>query len=83
MKTLTLSADEKVIRDAKKLAAESGTSVSSMFERFVRSLSRRQRPARPIGAIARKATGTIRLPKGKTGRQVLQDALTEKYGLRK
>jgi len=83
MKKLTLSADENVIREAKKLAAESGTSVSSMFERFVRSLSRRQRPSHAIGAIARKATGVIRLPKGKTERQVLEDALTERHGLRK
>ena len=45
MKKLTLSADEQVIRDAKRLASESGTSVSSMFERFVRSQSRRRKPA--------------------------------------
>lgn len=83
MKKLTLSADESVIREAKKLANESGTSVSSMFGRFVRSLSRRRKPARPIGPTARKATGVIRLPAGKTEREALEDALTDKYGLRK
>ena len=83
MKKLTLSADEGTIREAKNLANESGTSVSSMFERFVRSLSRRRKPVRPVGPIARKATGVIRLPAGKSERTVLEDALVGKYKLRK
>jgi len=83
MKKLTLSADESVIREAKNLASESGTSVSSMFERFVRSLSRRRKPVRPVGPIARKATGVIRLPAGKSERAVLEDALIDKYGVGK
>lgn len=83
MKKLTLSADEQVIRDAKRLASESGTSVSSMFERFVRSQSRRRKPANPVGPIARKATGVISMPANRTDREVLADALIKKYGLKK
>jgi len=33
----------------------------------------------PIGPLTRRAGGVIRLPKGKTARQVLEEALLEKY----
>ncbi len=82
MKKLTLSADPEVIAQARKLAAESGTSVSSMFERFVRLLAAGRRSGRPLGPIARKASGMIRLPEGRSEREVLEDALLEKHGLR-
>lgn len=83
MKKLTLSADEGIIRHAKHLARESGTSVSSMFERLVRSMARRQKSQHPIGPITREATGVIRLPAGKNERAVLEDALLDKYRVRK
>jgi hypothetical protein len=80
MKKLTLNADPEVIEQAKQIAAESGTSVSSLFERFIRLLARKRRKEQPIGRAARAATGLIRLPKGKTEKEVLADALAEKYG---
>jgi len=83
MKKLTLSADEQVIREAKRLARDSGTSVSSMFERFVRSQSRRRKPARHIGPITRKATGVIRMTKDKSEQDILAETLIKKYGLKK
>ena len=83
MKKLTLSADERVIEQAKKLAEEQGTSVSAMFERIVRMLARRDeaRDDIPPGSITARVTGIISLPKGKTDRQALEEALSEKYGL--
>jgi hypothetical protein len=81
MPKLTLSADRKVIDQARKLARENNTSISSMFARFVRMLAVRRKLPRDIGPIARQATGLITLPKGKTSRDVLVDALMEKYGL--
>jgi len=79
MKKLTLSADPQVIEDAHQLARRGGTSVSSMFERFVRLLARRSGARPALGPLTRKATGMIALPKGRSDRQVLEDALLEKH----
>jgi hypothetical protein len=79
MRKLTLTLDPHVIAEARRLAAESGTSVSSMFERFIRLLARQHRSAQPLGPLARKASGIIALPKGQSEREVLEDALLEKY----
>ena len=82
MKKLTLSADPEVIAEARQLARQSGTSVSSMFARFVRLLAGKRRPRRPLGPLTRKATGLVTLPKGQSDRKLLEDALFEKHGLR-
>ncbi len=80
MKKLTLSADPEVIEQAKRLADETGTSVSALFERFIRLLAQRY-PERRIGRITRQATGMITLPSCKSDHDVLADALIEKYGI--
>lgn len=78
---LTLSADRELIRDGKKLATRYGTSLSSMFSRFLAAvLAGRRGKFRP-GPLTRKATGLARLPAGKTDRELLEQALGEKYGL--
>ncbi len=82
MTKLTLSADPDVVKDARELAEQSGTSISSMFERFVRLLAQQRRTARPLGPLTRKASGMIALPHGRSERQVLEDALLEKHGLK-
>jgi hypothetical protein len=83
MPKLTLSADRKVIEQARKLARENNTSISSMFARFIRMLAVRRKSPRHIGPIARRAIGLVSLPKGKTSRDVLVDALVDRYGLDK
>ncbi len=83
MPKLTLSADDKVIKQAKRIAAKNHTSVSAMFSRFVRTLAQKDRPPAQVGRIARKASGIIKLPKGKSEQDVLADALADKYGLRR
>jgi hypothetical protein len=82
MKKLTLSADESVIEEAKRIAHEQGTSVSALFSRWVRSLAhRRQASVRiPANSIAARARGIARLPRGQSEKDVLADALAEKYG---
>ena len=82
MRKLTLSADDDVIRQAKQIAAREGASVSAMFARFIRALARPgNAPAGvPPGSIASRATGFIALRKGKSPRDVLTEALLEKYG---
>jgi hypothetical protein len=83
MKKLTLSMDEEVIAEAKRLAAESGTSVSAMFSRLVRSMAARPQTKMPIGPITRRATGLVKLPPRKTDRKLVEEALEEKYRLKK
>lgn len=85
MKKLTLSADERVIAQAKRLAARRRTSVSAMFARFVTAMSRKEKATLevPPDSIAARVTGVISLPKGKSDRDVLTEALMEKYGIKK
>jgi len=80
MAKLTLSADPKTIRQAKKLAKQNNTSVSAMFARIIRSMSTPPKEEE-LGPITRSSLGLVRWPKGKTYREVLEDALMEKYGL--
>ena len=65
------------------LAAEQGTSLSSMFTRFLQAFLRERKSngRRSLGPITRKATGLGKLPAGKDYREVLTEALMEKYGL--
>ena len=81
MKKLTLSAEPDVIAEAHRLAELHGTSVSAMFSRIVRLLSHRDRERPRLGAGAKKASGLIQLPEGKSDRDVLEEALAEKYEL--
>ena len=78
-KRLTLSVDPLVIEDARVLAEENGTSVSSMFERFIRLLAGQRRSATTIGPFTREATGMIDLSNAQSDRKVLEDALLEKH----
>jgi hypothetical protein len=82
MRKLTLNAEDGVIRSAKRLARLNGTSVSAMFERLIRFMSRRRdRRAEAPGPLTLKASGVAALPKGKNDRAVLEDALLEKHEL--
>jgi hypothetical protein len=81
MKKLTLSARESTIETAKRLAEESGTSVSAMFERLILLLeSQKKLPNATAGPATRKATGLIEISGDANGRDVLQEALLDKYG---
>lgn len=86
MKKLTLSMEERDIRAARRIARDHGTSISGMFSRLVRMMARR-RPAPPEGedlpALTRKLTGIVKLPKGKTDREVIEDAVLAKHGFGK
>jgi hypothetical protein len=78
---LTLSVDKEIVRDVKRLAKKQGTSVSAMFENYARAVTRSARPKRPLGPLTQKASGMLKVPAGKTDRQLLEEALFEKYGL--
>ncbi len=79
MTKLTLSADDEVVAQAKWLAEESGTSVSSMFARFVKAaVSVRSRCEEP-GPLTRRATGLVTLPAGRSDRELVEEAFAERY----
>ena len=80
MKKLTLSMDEETIEQAKRIAAQQGTSVSAMFSRLVRAMAHRKGEKVKIGPITRRATGLVKLPSDKTDRQLVEEALADKYG---
>ncbi len=80
MTKLTLSVDQAVIEKAKEIARANGTSVSSMFSRFIQSMANRPKDFK-IGPLTRKLTGIAKLPPGKDYKEALTDALCEKYGI--
>ena len=81
---LTLSADEKVVRKARQLARKNKTSISAMFSGIVLALSKRDevKSDAEIGPLTRKALGLVKLPRGKSDRELIEEALMEKHGSR-
>ena len=79
---LTLSADKELIKQAKKLAAENGTSVSAMFSRLIVAMTRARGSQEAMGPLTRKATGLVRLSSASGDERLLEDALAAKYGVR-
>jgi len=79
MPKLTLSVDQEVIEQARTLASRNRTSISAMFERLIRLMARGSKASRNVGPITRKLTGVIKVPRGKTYRQLVEDALIEKH----
>ena len=82
MKKLTLSMDEETIEQAKRLAAESGTSVSAMFSRLVRAMAQDRDEEIEIGPLTRELTGIVSLPDEKSDRELITEALMKKYGFK-
>jgi hypothetical protein len=81
---LTLSVDRSVIGDAKRLATSRHTSVSALFTRLLSALAastERNPPA--LGPVTRKASGIVRLPQGRTDRELVEAALEDRYGARR
>jgi len=83
MTKLTLSADKELIEEAKQLAAQEGTSLSSMFARFLRAVLMGRKKKGTPGPITAKARGLVKLPAHKSDRELLEDALAEKHGLKR
>ena len=80
---LTLSADKELVEEAKSLADREGTSLSSMFSRFLQVVLNEQRKDQKPGPITQRATGLVRLPAKKTDRELLESALSGKHGFGK
>ena len=79
---LTLSADSRVIRQARQLADESHTSISALFSRLILALARRRRGKsreEELGPLTQKAMRLNRRPARRGDRELLEEALAEKY----
>jgi|WetSurMetagenome_2_1015567.scaffolds.fasta_scaffold106448_1 hypothetical protein len=81
---LTLTADKEIIKRAKKIAAQNGTSVSAMFSRMILAMTHESETKNPPGPLTLKATGLIHIASSeKKDDQLLEEALVKKYGFRK
>ena len=80
---LTLSADKDLVAEAKRLSGTDGTSLSSMFMRFLQVVLKDRKRTEQTGPITLKATGLMKLPGGRSDRELLEDALAGKHGIRK
>lgn len=85
---LTLSAEQRIIQKAKRIARARRISVSALFARYVDEQiepepSHAQDVPAWMGPLTRQASGLARLPEGKSDTQLLEDALMKKYGFKK
>ncbi|MBP6323734.1 MAG: hypothetical protein KA322_01750 [Chitinophagales bacterium] len=81
---LTLSIDSKIIEKAKKYAKKEGKSLSSMVEDYLAFATQKEtsKPAKSDYVIlVEKLAGSLKmeLPKGVSDKELLQQALEEKY----
>jgi len=79
---LTLSADKDIVKKAKELAKAEGTSLSSMFSRYLDAVLKGPRMVGQPGPLTLKATGLVKLPANKDDRAILEEALAAKFGRR-
>lgn len=82
---LTLILDEEVMAQAKRLAARQKVSLSTMFARFVQTPNRAELSTMgvPKDSLAARMRGIARLPKGKSERDVLTEALCDKFKIKR
>ena len=78
MPKLTLSINEELVELAKQIAAQNNTSISAMFSQYITSLTETDKHPK-LSPLAKKASGLVQLPPDKTDKELLTDALLEKY----
>jgi len=81
MTKLTLSIDEAVVDKAKQIAQANKTSVSALFSQFVQSMAGQRARRAKIGPLTRKLSGIVKLPPEKGYKELLTEALMDKYGI--
>jgi len=83
MNKLTLSIAQSVVEKAKHIAESNKTSVSAMFSQFVESIASERTRSAKIGPLTRKLSGMMKLRLGKDYKDLITDALMEKYKIAK
>jgi hypothetical protein len=71
------TADEQVIKRAKKLAAKNRTSVSAMFSRMILAMMHSGETRSLLGLLTLKATGLIHVPADARDEELLEEAMAE------
>lgn len=78
MAKLTLSVDREVIDKAKRLAGERGVSVSSIFSRYIESMSDSSSPRRRPAPITGRVRGLAKVSAGQSDRELYEAAIAAK-----
>jgi len=78
---LTLTVEKDLIEDAKRYAARTGSSVSAMVSRFLQSVLQAEEDTVRLGPVTREASGILRLDEDRSYKDLLEQALLEKYGI--
>jgi hypothetical protein len=74
--------ERAVVRKAKRLAKARKTSVSAIMSQFVNSVTSKDSPEERLSPIVREITGIGKIPPDKDYKELLTDALMEKYGIK-
>ena len=82
---LTLSTEKEIIELARAQAKSEGISISAMFSNFVRAKNQKKVKAK-YGPLTRRMLEigdefSRKIPKNKSDRELLEEALAEKYGV--
>jgi len=78
---LTLTIDQQVIESAKKYARNQGRSVSNIVESYLKSLAEVDDEGGDFSPRLKSLIGIVRLPDNANYKDLLTEALQEKYGL--
>lgn len=83
MRRLTLNMTDADLRAARRVARSRNTSISRIFSRFVRAVSRKDaHPAAPaLPPLTNKALGLLGTSSRRADREVLEDALLDRHGI--
>lgn len=80
---LTLSIDKEVIEEAKKYAKKEGRSLSNIIEEYLKSISTKKmlkkRDKSELDALINELCGSVKLPKGKSYKELIREARIERY----
>jgi len=79
MGKLTISMDDEIIAAAKQLAAADNVSVSAMIRRYILARIKPEKPKIKIGPLTKKATGIVKFDESKSYKELLTEALMERY----
>ncbi|HEY4207130.1 MAG TPA: DUF6364 family protein [Puia sp.] len=77
---LTLSLDDKVIRNAKRYARAKGRSVSELVESYFKSLTdSNSHPSEELTSSVRSLMGSFKAPKNIDYKQILREEKQRRY----
>lgn len=78
---LTLSIEEGVIEGAKEYAKKQGRSLSNIVEEYLKSVAKPKKKIKKsaLHPMVEELCGSVKIPKGKSYDEILEEARIEKY----